>query len=567
MLQIISGKFFKSDNRYIHEAKGIAYSNYSWVEPIKTCVATLEPVDTYRSVSSYVISYINQIEKEKAGVLVRTGDSEIVQQFQLLCMFGLKAFFDIDRNNVEINCREKPRSSGDYYLPSKFVPRFFESQIDGKKDEIEAFIKFVDQVIGLPREKYLVVINCLNTFSHALQVLNYNLDLAYSMLVYSLESLSQSFDDFEPTWEDYNPEIKKELDGHLSKISLEVAEDIRGVLLKSSNLRLQQRFIDFIINHVSDSFFTDEATEIKFALRKSELKRALRNAYTMRSKYVHELKPIQEQLRDPQIAEGDVFHWENEPYLTFGGLTRLACHVINNFIWRQDCLETEEYDWKKDLPGIVWMEPAPQYWIGKDEGFVPSQATKRFSGFLSHLQEAILSNSSMVDLRKLLEKYESSIPTAKKKDKIPMLAMYYLYNLYVIQEAKRPNYKEFLKQYGDVFNECCIEMMIVCLLSNQKWPWDIEECVSHYEDYKKHKFSKNALSIPLLIELCLIVEIANMYLRAEKLDKYNEWLYTACLEASGKTNIQKFINECKSKGVEVDCKLILKTLKTKSVIK
>ena len=67
--------------------------------------------------------------------------------------------------------------------------------------------------------------------------------------------------------------------------------------------------------------------------------------------------------------------------------------------------------------------------------------------------------------------------------------------------------------------------------------------------------------------MCLIVEIANMYLRAEKLDKYNEWLYTACLEASGKTNIQKFINECKSKGVEVDCKLILKTLKTKSVIK
>jgi len=125
MLQIISGKFFKSDNRYIHEAKGITYSNYSWIEPIKTCVATLEPVDTYKSVSSYVISYTNQIEKERAGVLVRTGDSEIVQQFQLLCIFGLKAFFDTDRNNVEINCRERPKSSNDFYLPSIFVPRFF----------------------------------------------------------------------------------------------------------------------------------------------------------------------------------------------------------------------------------------------------------------------------------------------------------------------------------------------------------------------------------------------------------------------------------------------------------
>ena len=225
---------------------------------------------------------------------------------------------------------------------------------------------------------------------------------------------------------------------------------------------------------------------------------------------------------------------------------------------KQDYLKIEEYDWKKDLPGIVRVKLAPQYWIGKDEGFVPSHATKKFSGFLSHLREIILSNGSMVDSRRLLEKYESSIPTARKKDKIPMLAMYYLYNLYIVQEAKRPNYKEFLKQYEDVFNECCIEMMIVYLLSKQKWPWGIEACLSHYDDYKKNKFSKNSLSVPLLIDLCLIVEIANMYLRAEKLDKYNEWLYTACLEASGKPDIQKFITECKSNGIEVDCKLILK---------
>ena len=189
MLQIISGKFFKSDNRYVYEAKGITYSNYSWIEPIRTCIATLEPVDTYRSVSSYVISYINQIEKEKAGVLLRTGDSEIVQQFQLLCMFGLKAFFDSDRNNVEINCREKPRSTADLYLPSKIVPRFFQNQIDGMSNEIDNFKRFVDKVIGLPRHKYLAVISSLCNFSHALQILNFNVDLAYSMLVYSLESL------------------------------------------------------------------------------------------------------------------------------------------------------------------------------------------------------------------------------------------------------------------------------------------------------------------------------------------------------------------------------------------
>ncbi len=567
MLQIISGKFFKSDNRYIHEAKGITYTNYSWIQPIKTCVATLEPVDTYRSVSSYVINYISQIEKEKVGTLVRIGDSEIVQQFQLLCMFGLKAFFDIDRNNVEINCRQKSRSSGDTYLPSIFVPRFFKSQIDGQMGEIEAFIKFVDKVIGLPREKYLVVINCLNNFSHALQVLNLNLDLAYSMLVYSLESLSQSFDDFEPIWEDYDPQIKNKLNSCFSKMDPSLSSEIRKILLGSSNPRLQQRFINFITNHVSDSFFTDEAIDNKNALRKSELKRALRNVYTMRSKYAHQLKPIQEQLRIPQFAGGDVFHWNNEPYLTFGGLARLAYNVINNFIWKQKYLKSEKYDWPRDLPGIVTLEMAPQYWIWKYEEFVPSQATKRFSGFLSHIQEIVLSNDPLVDLRKLLEKYESLIPTAKKKDKIPMLAMYYLYNPYVVQEAKRPNYEEFLKQYEEVFKECCIEMMIVYLLSNQKWPWDVDKCVSHYNKYKENRFSKNALFVTTLIELSLIVEIANMYVRSGKIDRYEEWLDVALLEASGKPDIQKLINECKSKRVEIDHNLILKPLKTKVDVK
>jgi hypothetical protein len=63
MLQIISGKFFDSDDRYAYDAKGIVFGNYSWRHPIQTCVATLEPVDTYASVASYVISYVNQIEK------------------------------------------------------------------------------------------------------------------------------------------------------------------------------------------------------------------------------------------------------------------------------------------------------------------------------------------------------------------------------------------------------------------------------------------------------------------------------------------------------------------------
>ncbi len=209
MLQIISGKFFKTDNRHRFNCKGITYSNYSWVAPIKTCIATLEPVNTYLPISSYVINYVNQIEKEEGRFgIVKTGDADIIQQFQLLCMFGLKAYFDIDRNNVEFNCRKNPKDTSGEYIPSKYVKRIFDSQILGRIEEIEYFTKFVEKVIDLPRGKYKSVIKYLNNLNSAFQMISRNFDLAYSILVYCLESLSQDYDNYRAVWEDY-PEEKK----------------------------------------------------------------------------------------------------------------------------------------------------------------------------------------------------------------------------------------------------------------------------------------------------------------------------------------------------------------------
>jgi hypothetical protein len=262
MLQIISGKFFKSDDCYSGKKRGITYSNYNWVNPIETCVATLEPVDQYWSSSaSYVISYVNKIEKKKAGPIRETGNAEIIQQFQLLCIFGLKAFFNTERNVVETHCRKQPKNLSDNNVPSWFVSRFFEPSISGNSNEISYFKDFVKKVIGMPRKSYLSTIKCLKNFSDALQIINYNIDLAYSMMVYCLESLSQEFDNFEPYWNDFEPKIKNNLDKLLSEIPQNIAKDIRDTLLKSSHLKLQKRFSDFIRQHISDDFFVEEAKE------------------------------------------------------------------------------------------------------------------------------------------------------------------------------------------------------------------------------------------------------------------------------------------------------------------
>lgn len=395
MLQIISGKFFESDSIHESDCKGILYSNFYWILPIETCIGTLEPVDIFNnlSISPYVINYKNQIEKDPNDTLIRTGDSEIINQFKLLCIFGLKSFFDVDRSYVELLCRKHPKSSTENVIPSNFVHRFFDYHINGKHEEVLNFIEFIDKTIGLPRIKYLAVMNSINAFSQALQTLNYNLDLAYSLMIYSLESLSQKFDKFEPTWEDYNPSIKKNLDELFKKDNLKQStiDSIKDILIKSSNLRLTTRFIEFTTSYVSESFFKEESNGLKSPIRKSELKQALKNAYKIRSDYVHKLKEVEKSLKYPYlINEVESIRSENQPYLTFAGLTRLTHHIIHNFIQEQDFLEKEQYNWRADLPGRIDMAIHPKHWIWDEKIFNPSDIGITFSGWLYLVNERLI---------------------------------------------------------------------------------------------------------------------------------------------------------------------------------
>jgi hypothetical protein len=425
--------------------------------------------------------------------------------------------------------------------------------------EIEDFKKFIYSVIGLSRYKYISVINSLNAFSHSLEVLNHNIDLAYSLLIYSIESLSQNFDKYAPTWSDYDQSTKDNLEDCFKKYSIndDASNEICSILLKSSNLKLNKRFVDFASKHVLDDFFYKEAIGIKWALKKSELPMALKNAYAMRSKYVHQLKPIQDHLRHPKLAEGDVFYWEKKPYLTFRGLVRLSYHIIYNFISSQEYIEKEDYNWRSDLPGIINMVVAPIYWIWKIDGFHISQVPKRFAGLLENIIEVMSTPGPIVDLRMLLAKYETLLPAAEETYKISMIATYYLYNVFIGDECKMPNYLEILNQYEYLLNKCSIEMMAIYLLTNQEFPWEINECISCYNDYEKRKYLKNALSIHSLLEVGIIIKIAYKYLHIGKTSEFENWLNLAIFELPGKPELQKLLIDSKMDKTTIDFRMLL----------
>ena len=556
VLQIASGKFFGEGERWEFEAKGILYSNMSWVAAVETRAGTLEPVGVGSSEgNSYVLTYRNRMEKRADSIaVVRAGDEEIVEQFGWLCMIWFAAFFDGDKQNVLVNCRERPAQSGDRHAGSKFARLFLSPERRITEGEADGFARFVDKAVGLPRRDYRALVGFLRTVSHALHVLRQNLDLAYSMLVYALESLGQAHEHLPPRWEDYDEAARGRLDPILEALEPETSGALRGALLEGAHLKTQRRFVEFALSHVPDEFFVEGAEGIARPARLSEMEPALKNAYRARSQYVHVLGPLMHQLKSPGIGEAEVFVWKNKPYLTFNGLLRVARAVALEFVERRPYLETEEYDWEPELPGLLTLMPAGQYWIWQHEGFSPVRSADWLSAFLQVWLETVTRKPTdepvMPHLGELLARFEALLGSASTEQKRRMLTIHALYNHYV--SPTTPNHEAVWQANESLFVECSIESMVLLLLTGREFPWDAGECAEAYGVYSKEKLRKGGLSLPPAVEVAIMSLVADLHRDAGDAEVFAIWSRLARLESAGRPIWQGHIGEVEAGEAKLD---------------
>ncbi|WP_440604584.1 hypothetical protein [Bacillus sp. GB_SG_008] len=539
MLQIISGKFFNTEDLHISDGKGVLYSNYSWVQPIETCIGIMEPVDFHGDITTYVFNYKNKLEKK--GLLVRTGDSVIIEQFKLIFSFFFQCFTDPDRNAVEMNCRATKRNINDQFLPNDFVGRIFEPKIQGSIEEVSEFNDFMNKVIGLEREKYNKFIQCINAYNNSLVALNYNFEIAYSLLIYCLESLGQSFDEFEATWDDYNQQVRLKLEEIFTGLDENKVNEMKTILLTDAHLKLQKRFVSFISKNINDNFFIEEAMKRQAPLRKSEVQQVLLNAYNIRSKYVHSLESIMTQLKFPGIGKGEIFYWENNPYLTYKGLLRLTHHVIKEYFTSQELVEKKDYNWEDALPGMIYLPLSEEYWLAETEGFLQEHSTLKLNGFLSRLERVIVYNESMIDLVNLMQLYEKDMPQSKKIHKLEMFGLYILYNLFLPKDLRVENYEKTIDRSKEILEEPSIVSLLVHVLFGQKLPWDSSRCEAIFKSYRKKKFNQNAINIPKYFEIMITLNIANIYLSEENHEKFDEYIEYAILDVPGNEKLQQIL--------------------------
>lgn len=552
MLQVISGKFFTTEELYAFDAKSVLFSNYQWIDKIDTSIGTIEPIHPFNDiVATYVFQYRNQIEKEKSEPLVRTGDEEITDQFRLLCMFWFRAYFNKEKNLVERYCQHIPSSQPFSFFPV-FVPRYFDRHIHGVLTEAEGFPAFVEKVLWLERRAYEQVICSLRHLFDALELSSMNIDLAYSMLVYVLESYSQTFDGYEPIWNDYDPTTKTKLDAALKDIDIEKGNRIREILVASANFKAQQRMLDYVETAIDSDYFLQPSQDIKAPLRRSELKQALRNAYSLRSGFTHELKPIQEQLTNPRIGEFDTFPWEGQAYLTFGGLFRLTYYIIQKFISSQPVVTQESYDYQNHFPKVIHMEMSPQYWIGYTGNFHGSVAPKHLSALLQLSENVAFRDGHLMDITALCERIEEIYYQSENRFRPSLFAIYYLYNSSVPEEFRSQGYELFISRNFAIFDECSIEALISLLLTGRSWDWDSATCESVILKYLGKKYSANSLRIPMLFEIGMVTHLANRFLDSGRYEKYAKWLRYALTDLPGNFGLQMFIQKCLDQGDKVD---------------
>jgi hypothetical protein len=194
-------------------------------------------------------------------------------------------------------------------------------------------------------------------------------------------------------------------------------------------------------------------------------------------------------------------------------------------------------------------------WLWLDANFTPQQARARLCGFLHCL--VFSPNDPSPDLRKLMERIEENMHSARKADRPAMFALYWLFNNIIAEEYRRPNWLAFLSRYKAVANKCSIELVTTWVVTGQPVPWPCEVIVPVVEQYLKTRYTPAAARLPLPVEIGLFCHVANLFLAANNREEYDKWVYRAILEAAGRKATQENLRQAMENSQPVDIKSVV----------
>jgi len=517
MLQIATGKLFSRPVGWENLLRGILYTNANFGHEtvVETAAGRLLPT-TRSSIQPTVLVFEMQermeAEERGQGVLVSCSTEPYLSDFAVVTSFALNCVCSPDIDLARRLTSEK-KGLATHASPHQFVSRFFEPELWCNPEEVAFLQAFVGQLIGLPRQTYLGVMRAIRTYINGMHRIADDLELAYTLLVASVESLAQDFDGHESDWASYDERKRQAVDEALTGADETVAQRVRDALLTEEHTALARRFREFVIAHTPPEYFRDASLVPGEALASTDITESLVMAYQARSKYVHQL------MRLPAVVVlghgyGETVLHERKAYLTLQGLSRLMRNVIIEFVASQPSLDREPYPrYYLERTNIIQLRMAPQYWVGNVEGDLLSAGRSKLEGFLEQLVPCQLGEdgSVLTDLRPVLSAVADVVLGAKRDPRLPYLALYTLFNMVVPVEQRAPIPEGIEKLIQQDLSQPSPEALLVHTVAGKVPGWTLEVHDQTIESYFKRRSRPSGLRFPRFYEAAVTLDLAERY--------------------------------------------------------
>lgn len=521
MLQIASGKLFHLDTERVNLLRGVLYSNLILAthdEGIKTAAGSLLSTGSIDTPSSIVYEINERLQGDQIapGIVVSHTITPYLNDFAAVVSFSLNVTctpnMDLADRLLLTKSLARVRSQ-----PSKLIRRVFDAQVWCKPADSAALIEFVDKLLGLRRASFLAAMKAIRTYVAAIHRAADDAELSYTLFIAAIESLAQEFDGHKAKWVDLEEGKRVSIDRALKNADEKTSLAVKAAILEAEHVALTRRFREFTISHLPEGYFRGEGEYRVGAVGKLDTEDALKQAYQLRSKYVHTLRELPDLLTH-DMNYSETLRAGHTTMFTLQGLSMIARIVIGEFIERQEKVEKEPYNYSRELYGIVTAEMAPQYWIGRPENLSVEAGTKFLEAYLQQLTAALLSRTPVTDLRQLMIRIEELLPSASEKQKRPLVALYLLFNKYVAEDLRSPAFKQTMETYGAALNLPSVETLLVSLIFDIPAHWSIEEHREVFDKYFRRRNTPSGIRVSATFEAGICLMMVEGYRKREMLD-------------------------------------------------
>lgn len=518
MLQVSTGIYFRDGvELYETEHRRPMFCNLQLVgrDQVDIGIGSMSP-ETSLATDGATALWVSVVERLEATrpdgtdeFLVSTGGEEIYEDLAAILSFAFNAVFDLDHDRARRLIRERSRRPRT--RRGAFIGRMFESDLRVTDEEIDEAKAFIGQLLALSRPEYERALRAIKGIVNAARRCVEDPTQAYTDYVASLEALSEGFDPPGLDWERLDSRKRKILEPALQDLSPEQAAHLQAVILEVERAGSKHRFVEFVRHHLTPDFYREELPPHVHPIRPTSLPRALARAYQVRSESVHSLKELVPEAWVLSDGAHTVSPAGGDLMLTHEGIHRVCLHVVRSFVSQGPTEVDESYNYRENLPNVVRMQLAPQYYMWRPENMTALTAPERLDEVVSIFIEVLSKREEHLsaDMRPALERIEELLNGPM--DAAPrraMLAIYFLWHWLTHPDLHRPDSQTWMEVAVAELNGPSLESLTVAAVIGQQPHWSVDEWCDLAEDRHDDLKRRRPQPIRPAIDALLWVEAA-----------------------------------------------------------